>query len=150
MMEDKVKRVYRQHRGNAKLRGVEFELTLDEWVNWWEEQLGKDWMKKRGYRRGQYVMARPGDLGPYMLGNIECILAEDNHRNYNHARKPPTGWRHPHLPKDVVLAIFLDEAPYAKIVEKYEKYGVTKHRIQCIKQGHYYRKYTGEVLRLRG
>ena len=142
-MKGAVKEAYGKQMASAKKRGIEFELTLSEWVDWWEKQLGKDWFEKRGCRKGQYVMARPGDTGPYRLGNIECVLAEENHRNYNHARKPSSGWCHPQLPKDVVLAVYVDEAPYSEIVKKHEKHGITKHKIQCIKQGHYYRKFTG-------
>jgi hypothetical protein len=142
-MNGLAKRAYRSQARKAKQRGIEFELTLDEWLDWWEQQLGKDWFEKRGCRKGQYVMARPGDEGPYALGNIECVLAEENHKSYNYARKPSKGWRHSHLPKEVVLAVYEDEAPYAEIVKKYEKHGMTKHKIQCIKQGHYYRKFTG-------
>jgi hypothetical protein len=60
---------YKAQRYRASRRGVTFLLTFEEWTAIWLES-GK-W-KQRGRRRGQYVMARFGDVGAYAVGNV-CI-----------------------------------------------------------------------------
>jgi len=66
---------YIAHISNAKTRGIEFELTFDEWLGIWEKS-GK--FSQRGKKKGQYVMARFGDIGPYAVGNVKIILCSEN------------------------------------------------------------------------
>lgn len=68
-------RQFQIHRANAKQRGVEFKLTFEEWEQWWRES---GHYHERGKKRGEYVMARKGDVGAYELGNIECIPTGEN------------------------------------------------------------------------
>jgi hypothetical protein len=64
------------HRSNARFaRGVEFNLTFEEWFTWWQ-QTGH--YHERGRGKGKYVMARYGDTGPYELGNIYCCTHGEN------------------------------------------------------------------------
>lgn len=74
---------YRTQKRRACERGISWLFTFDEWIKWWEDHLGPDWQSKRGKCRGQYVMARFGDLGPYSPENVECILASENSRRAN-------------------------------------------------------------------
>lgn len=69
---------YRQHKWNAEKGGVSFDISLEDWVGWWEEQLGPDWLRKRGPRRGQYVMGRLNNSGSFKLGNIRCVRSTQN------------------------------------------------------------------------
>ena len=80
-----LKRRYIEHRFNAKARGIEFCLTFEEWKRLWVES-GK--LDQRGARRGQYVMARHGDQGPYAIGNVRICIVGDNHREYITRRGP--------------------------------------------------------------
>jgi hypothetical protein len=66
---------YSSHKCGAKQRGIGFEMTFDEWFGIWTDS-GR-WAE-RGPRRGQYVMARFGDVGPYAVGNVKIILHEAN------------------------------------------------------------------------
>ncbi len=66
---------YISHKGLAKSRGVPFELTFEEWYNWW---LSTGHYHERGKKKGQYVMARFNDDGAYSLDNIKCILHSEN------------------------------------------------------------------------
>lgn len=77
---------YVQHRRNAKIRGVSFNLTFYEWLKLWTDS---GHLHERGYRRGQYVMARLADKGPYAVGNVRIIKVEDNHREktYRHTNE---------------------------------------------------------------
>jgi hypothetical protein len=68
-------RRYKVHRTNAKQRGVEFKLTFEEWMGWWNST---GHYHERGREVGKYVMARKGDQGAYELGNIECVQAQEN------------------------------------------------------------------------
>jgi hypothetical protein len=83
----KIRSLWGSQKQTSKLRGIEFKFSLDEWVIWWVLHLGVDWHKKRGCRRGQYVMARKFDQGAYEWGNVECILCEDNHSYRNRQRE---------------------------------------------------------------
>jgi hypothetical protein len=66
---------YAIHKKNAARRGVPFNLTFEQWWDIWERS-GK-W-EKRGNRRGQYCMARNGDLGAYEIGNVRIERHETN------------------------------------------------------------------------
>jgi len=60
-------------------------MTFEEWSELWQAS-GK-W-KQRGRRRGQYVMARFGDRGPYEVSNVRiCLVAENT--NEMRAGLPP-------------------------------------------------------------
>lgn len=74
---------YRQHRRDALGRGIKFKLTFEQWCRIWE-QSGK-WAL-RGRKRGQYVMARFGDRGPYSVSNVHIITSEQNHIDANRGR----------------------------------------------------------------
>jgi hypothetical protein len=60
---------------NAMARGIDWDLTFDEWMEIWQAS-GK--FAERGLRAGQYVMARNGDTGPYAVGNVKIITTEAN------------------------------------------------------------------------
>jgi hypothetical protein len=69
------RRKYLVHRTNAKMRGIEFKLTFEEWFCWW---MATGHYAERGREVGKYVMSRKGDKGAYELGNIECLQAQEN------------------------------------------------------------------------
>lgn len=66
---------YMSHRNRAFHRGIEFLLTIEEWTNIWMKS--GHW-NEAGTRKGQYVMARIHDKGPYAVGNVKIIKTEDN------------------------------------------------------------------------
>lgn len=68
-------RAYRQHRASARGRRIGFELTFSQWLNIWLES---NHLLERGCKRGHFVMSRPGDRGPYAVGNVEIILHGEN------------------------------------------------------------------------
>jgi hypothetical protein len=73
---------YRNHLSNRR-NDPGFELSLVEWVAWWEEldDNGIPRKNNRGNRPGCYVMGRICDVGPYHVDNIRCLLHEDNFNN---------------------------------------------------------------------
>jgi hypothetical protein len=52
-----------------------FELTFEEWLEIWE---ASGHFKKRGRLAHEYHMARHGDRGPYAIGNVKIITANQN------------------------------------------------------------------------
>lgn len=62
-------------RGNAKMRGIEWRFTFDEWWAWW--QIDNRW-SRRGNKPEDLCMARKGDVGPYSLANVECLTFREN------------------------------------------------------------------------
>ena len=69
------KHKYSCHKGKAKKRQIPFELTFEEWYDIWQ-QSGK-W-EERGCKKGQYVMSRKGDIGPYTKENVFIQLHGKN------------------------------------------------------------------------
>jgi hypothetical protein len=59
------RQAFNNQKCNAKKRGISFEFTYDEWVEWWGDEINS-----RGCRAGQYVMARLSDTGPYHPSNV--------------------------------------------------------------------------------
>ena len=74
MISDYRKR-YMQHKMNAKNYGTPWKINYVQWRRIWSES-GK-W-NKRGPHRGQYVMARFGDKGPYAPWNVKIITCGKN------------------------------------------------------------------------
>lgn len=80
MTKDIYRKRYTQHKSNAKMRGVKFLFTFDEWKDWW---IATGKWEQRGKLRGQYVMRRHGDVGPYSIDNVFCGVTEENVRDGN-------------------------------------------------------------------
>ena len=56
---------FAKQRRNVLARGIEWQLTFQEWLDFWGDDLDN-----RGPRFWQLVMQRPCDKGPYAIGNI--------------------------------------------------------------------------------
>lgn len=128
MRKRSVLELYENQKRHALNRGIEFQFSLDEWATWWEENLGNDWQKKRGRRRGQFVMARNGDKGPYAPGNVRCILCTDNQKEQISNGSSGAGWnkgkrglpkRGNKLSNEQVLRIFHAKGRQKHIAEKF-------------------------------
>jgi hypothetical protein len=75
---------FQDQRGNAKRRGIRWELTYSQWLGLWMAS-GK--IKLRGRKWDEFCMARPGDAGPYSIDNVIIISNADNYR----MRRPRIG-----------------------------------------------------------
>lgn len=72
-------RKFESQRGNAKQRGIEWQLSFAEWWEVWQES-GR-WAE-RGRGSG-YVMARWADDGPYSVDNVYiCTAAQNSSDSY--------------------------------------------------------------------
>lgn len=96
-MIDIVEKRYNEHRQNARRRGIAFLLTFEEWWAIWRNS-GR-W-SKRGWRKGQYVMARYGDRGAYEVTNVRICLAEENRQERNRIYASMPGETNPAHGKD--------------------------------------------------
>lgn len=77
---------YNDHKSGAKVRGIPFLLTFEEWLQIWEDS---GHFHERGNRRNQYCMARFGDVGPYAVGNVKIILHSENSKEGNIGKSKP-------------------------------------------------------------
>jgi hypothetical protein len=64
---------YRSQKMGAKRRGIDWQLTFEQWLEWW----GPD-LDSRGRRGWQLSMQRIADSGPYALDNIRKGAPKDN------------------------------------------------------------------------
>ena len=73
-MDQNLKR-FKEQKSAAKQRGIEWRLEYWEWLQIW---IDSDHLEERGIRKGQWVMSRPGDVGPYSADNVRIVLRETN------------------------------------------------------------------------
>jgi hypothetical protein len=64
---------YRRQKVHANHRGIPFDLSFDEWLSWWGEDI-----HNRGRGVGKLQMCRKSDLGGYTLDNIYKASHEQN------------------------------------------------------------------------
>jgi hypothetical protein len=67
------KQKYNSQKAAAKVRGIDFQFTYEEWLAWW----GVD-IINRGKCKGQLVMARIGDKGSYHPDNCVKKTCSEN------------------------------------------------------------------------
>jgi len=144
-MLDPFRKAFREHRNNAKKRGIKFLFTYTEWVNWWEYHLGPDWLELRGHKRGQYCMARLGDKGPYRDGNVKCLFISDNLSERKLNGTSMRGGNHPMAVLTVkqVQAIYLDRVTPKSILAA--KYHITSGMVWGIRTGQTWRSVTEKL-----
>lgn len=71
---------YGKHKRDATQRGIEFNLTLEEWRNWWVAQ-GVDKDIQQPLNANTLCMCRFNDQGPYALDNIYCATLSQNQKD---------------------------------------------------------------------
>jgi len=67
---------YTNQKNKAAKRGIEFNLTFEEWLEWWGDDL-----IHRGRKRNQLQMCRHNDTGPYEVGNIYKGTQAENYQD---------------------------------------------------------------------
>lgn len=75
LAEDGVMHIYYQQKKNAYSRDIQWDFNLWTWYVVWRDS-GK--LKLRGRKRGQYVMSRYNDIGPYSKENVEIVTSTAN------------------------------------------------------------------------
>jgi len=69
------KQAYWDQQSHAKQRNIDWQFTYESWLEWWGEDI-----QNRGCRKGQLVMARYGDVGPYHPSNVRKATTMENHQ----------------------------------------------------------------------
>src|SRR5438105_1485912 len=82
---DKPIAAFVDHRCNAKVRGVPWEMSLVQWWTVWQQS---GLWEKRGRGGNYYCMCRKGDIGPYAIGNV--FIAEFRQNSSDHPCKKST------------------------------------------------------------
>lgn len=72
---DKPIAAFVDHRCNAKVRGVAWELSLTQWWSVWQQS--GHW-EARGRGCLFYCMSRKGDVGPYSVENVFIAKFREN------------------------------------------------------------------------
>ncbi|WP_186263308.1 hypothetical protein [Burkholderia gladioli] len=75
MSRAKYKIAFQTQRHNAARRGIGWELTFEQWLDWWGDDI-----ERRGVGPEKLQMQRFGDSGPYALGNIKKGVPKENAR----------------------------------------------------------------------
>jgi hypothetical protein len=68
-------RKYLSHKSGAASRGIPFLFTFEQWWEIWQHS--GHW-HERGHGKDKYCMARPGDIGPYAVGNVKIVTNSEN------------------------------------------------------------------------
>lgn len=138
------KYLYGTHKESSRRRGIKFQFTYEEWVAWWVKNLGPRWMKLRGHRSGQYVMARNGDSGPYAPHNVKCITANQNHSDTAKNGTSTTGIKNAQakLTEADVKSIYLSTDDMFVTARKY---GVHHDYVSRIRRGRGWKHITSEL-----
>ena len=88
---DSIETKYWSQSRSAKSRGIGFTLTFEQWWDIWDKSGQWD---ERGYHKGQYVMSRRGDIGPYEIGNVFIQTQADNRKDSHSGNKWNVGKKH--------------------------------------------------------
>lgn len=73
---------YKKQKSGAKARGIGFDMTFEQWWDFWRESY-----HLRGQADEQLCMGRIGDVGPYALGNVQIITNKQNELDYVRGQK---------------------------------------------------------------
>ena len=73
--DSKEYKAFNSQKQSAKKRGIEFDLTFDQWISWW---MSTGHFEDRGKTVGKYQMCRFNDSGAYDLNNIYCDTVSAN------------------------------------------------------------------------
>jgi len=118
----RAKKYFHTQLAHAHKRHIDFDMSFEDWAKWWEDQLGKDWLYKRGRGAGKFHMARKNDKGSYSLNNIKCITHEQNGHDRAKNKTASSGHKHATrvvLTKTAVLDIFTSKDTNVYLGKKY-------------------------------
>ena len=74
-MNNLTKKHYWTHKSTAKQRGIDFDLTYEEWLDIW---MSSGFAHLRGVGKGKYCMSRHNDIGSYCIDNVSIIPHDKN------------------------------------------------------------------------
>ena len=78
---------YHAQKCAAGKKNIPWHFTFETWLDWW----GSD-IVNRGRKRGQLVMARNGDIGPYHPDNVRKATCSVNCGEAHLGKKHSKEW----------------------------------------------------------
>ena len=72
------KQKYHIQKWHSEKRNIEWKFTFESWLAWWGDDI-----VNRGRCKGQLVMARYGDQGPYHPDNVRKATQAENNEEKN-------------------------------------------------------------------
>ena len=79
----KAKQRFRWHRGSARKRGIDFNLTFEQWYQWWLSNGVDKNLPTIPANKNTLAMCRYNDTGPYDLTNVYCATISQNSKDAN-------------------------------------------------------------------
>ncbi|MDE1828533.1 MAG: hypothetical protein KGH65_05225 [Candidatus Micrarchaeota archaeon] len=73
---------FKRQKAGAKRRGIGWELTFEQWLEWWGDDLDK-----RGRGKDDLQMQRFADKGPYAIGNIKKGVPQQNTKTAGNVKR---------------------------------------------------------------
>jgi hypothetical protein len=100
-MTNWARRRYNIQKWHAKKRNISWEISFDEWYNWWLQN-GIDKKIKNGQfiNGNQLSMCRFNDTGPYKIDNIYCATNKQNINDY-YNNNPTINCKQIHTPDGI-------------------------------------------------
>lgn len=92
-VRDNMNAAFQRHKSVARQRKIDFELSFDDWAKIWLDS--GHWFR-RGKRKGQYVMGRFEDTGPYAKNNVTIITNRQNIQDAQRGREQTVQTRRRH------------------------------------------------------
>lgn len=107
-----IRMAYHSSKSGAKRRGLEWGFDYDNWVAWWEANLGGMWY----FLRGEYVMARKEPDKGFVPDNVVCVTREAAQKMW---AANSTGRWGVKLTPEQVLVIYHAKGGYEEIARCY-------------------------------
>jgi hypothetical protein len=83
---------YQKHRAQSKFRGIDFNFTFDEWMDWWASHGVDKTLDIKWPPRTRPCMCRFNDTGAYEIGNVYCASHDENVKDlFGNNRHNPRG-----------------------------------------------------------
>ena len=114
-----IREKYMQQRRHCRNRGIEFHFTYESWLAWWGEDI-----VNRGRSRGQLVMARTGDIGPYHPDNVRKATCSENIKESNIKNKSNVS--NSHIKGKTYIELYGEEKAQEKIQKFRQTMGYTE------------------------
>jgi hypothetical protein len=116
-----LRKKFNQQKSCADARGIELQLTFEQWVTWWGDDI-----KFRGKRAGQLQMQRFRDQGPYAIGNIKKGTPQQNAKTAGALRRnrsqTSAAERHQRDLDACIYATSLDVATESEEIDSYSSF----------------------------
>ncbi len=88
---------YQKHQAQSKFRGIDFNFTFEEWMNWWASHGVDKTIDIKWPPKTRPCMSRYNDSGPYEINNVYFSThnqnVKDSHKFANDGTCNPRGRR---------------------------------------------------------